>query len=531
MLEPTDQAGGHVPWVPSPPPPAPPRGAVEPSPTGGWPSPAQAGPRPGRRAERGRWIVLVAAIVVLAAAGGAAGFLLVRHQGPTYPRAWDPRVAPLAAEAAKLRHLGFKHPVEVEFLSAAAYTKKSTDQSDPSAKERQDMADTVAEGRALGLLQGVPDLHSDANALNDSGTAAFYSYDDKKIYVRGTAMTVDLEATLVHELTHVLQDQNFDLNATYKRIDDEPGSDDSGFTALVEGDAVTVENAYVATLSEADQKAYDDQENAAGGTADKQLAQVPQVFQDLFDAPYEFGPTFVAILKVKGGEKAVDAAFRDPPTTFLTVWNPVLYLQHAAPAPVPDLPLPSGAKKIDDSPMGVVGGFLVLAERIPPLQALDAADAWRSDGQLSYRQNGRVCVDTRIRGVDAAGDDLIGAAFEAWAKAMPAGTATVTRTPDDHDVLVHSCDPGPKAALHVTDQGDSAIDYPGVRAAVAESAFDPTSGGDGTFNVSSAFCVANDAVHELPLSALTSDKDLPAEQEAKLESDAMACLKANRGNP
>jgi hypothetical protein len=473
--------------------------------------------------------VLVVAVVVLAAGAGAAGFLLTRHHGPSYPSAWDPRVAPLAAEAAKLRHLSFVHPVYVEFLTAAEYTKKSTDQSDPSAKDRQDMADTVAEGRALGILEGSPDLQSDVNTLSDSGTAAFYSYEDKRVYVRGTDLTVGLKVTLVHELTHALQDQHFNLDATYKRIDDQEGSDDSGFTALVEGDAVTVEDAYVASLSSADQKAYDAEQNAASDKAGAQLDQVPAVFQDIFDAPYEFGPTFVAILKAKGGQKAVDAAFRDPPTTFLPVWNPVLYLQQATSPAVPDLAVPAGAKKVDDSPLGVFGGFLVLAERIPPLQALDAADAWRGDAQIAYRQNGRVCVDTRVRGDDETGDDRIAAAFEAWAKAMPAGTATVTRTSDDHDVMVHSCDPGPKAELHVTGQGDTALGYPVVRAQVAQQALDP-SGGDGAFNVSAAFCFGNDLVHELSLEELQSDADPSPEQAAKIQSDGIACIRANQGN-
>jgi hypothetical protein len=68
-----------------------------------------------------------------------------------------------------------------------------------------------------------------------------------------------------------------------------------------------------------------------------------------------------------------------------------------------------------------------------------------------------------------------------------------------------------------------------VRAQVAQQALDP-SGGDGAFNVSAAFCFGNDLVHELSLEELQSDADPSPEQAAKIQSDGIACIRANQGN-
>ena len=39
---------------------------------------------------------------------------------------WDPRIEPIAKEVAKLRKLGFEHPVPVEFLPSKEFDKKVT---------------------------------------------------------------------------------------------------------------------------------------------------------------------------------------------------------------------------------------------------------------------------------------------------------------------------------------------------------------------------------------------------------------------
>ena len=477
------------------------------------------------------------AVAVVGAIGvSVAGLLLLGKSSSPYPKQWDPRIAPLAAEASKLRHLQFRHPVYVEFLTPAAYTRKSgggEDESSLSSGDKQELADTVAQFRALGLYRGNLDLFRADKTLSDSGTLAFYSSKDKRVYIRGTALSVDLEVTLIHELTHALQDQNFGLDKVYDAERKSKG-DPLAARALVEGDAKVVEGEYVASLSSRRRAAYvkaEQSQSSSAGVA--KVKQLPKVLIDAFSAPYEFGPGMVKILKASGGQAALDGAFRDPPVSFAEVWNPFAYLAHQQLAVVPRPVLPAGAVKVDDSPMGSFVTFLVLAEREPALQALDAADAWRGDSALVSRKAGKVCVAVRMRGDGTTGDGRLLAAWRRWAHAMPAGVATVTTTLDG-DVLVHSCDPGAGARFAVTDAADRALAYPGSRieAAAAVLADAKRSGSGSGFKVSpqAAYCYADDAIRLIPANVIVDNPsgwqpDVATTR--KLQSDLLDCMTAH----
>ena len=73
--------------------------------------------------------------------------------------------------------------------------------------------------RALGLIEGDVDLFDKSNELQGKGIIGFYSYDDERLRIRGTELTPDVECVLVHELTHALQDQNFDLGKRFEELD------------------------------------------------------------------------------------------------------------------------------------------------------------------------------------------------------------------------------------------------------------------------------------------------------------------------
>ena len=73
--------------------------------------------------------------------------------------------------------------------------------------------------------------------------------------MRGTDLDdVDVRVTLVHELTHALQDQHFDLTKLDRGV--ETSGEDFALTALVEGDATSVEDDYLFSLPDDEQDAY-----------------------------------------------------------------------------------------------------------------------------------------------------------------------------------------------------------------------------------------------------------------------------------
>src|SRR5690606_38956653 len=111
--------------------------------------------------------------------------------------------------------------------------------------------DFVAMSRALGLVRGEVDLVGAASDLQASGTLAYYDPALERVTVRGTELTPSVRATLVHELTHVLQDQHFDLS----RIGDPDFERAGPLRAIVEGDAGRIEDAYVAEELSAEERA------------------------------------------------------------------------------------------------------------------------------------------------------------------------------------------------------------------------------------------------------------------------------------
>ena len=189
----------------------------------------------------GRARHVVVGLLVLGAVAVGVGRL--GDDGPSHPDEWDPRVADLAAFVEDERGLEFEHPVYVDFLTPAEYTAQTTDDEGTMEEDEREQLDRyAAELRALGVASGELDLFAAFNQVSDGGTLAFYDPTDERVRVRGTEMTVGLEVTLVHELTHALQDQHFDL----ERLDG-PQLDDGAATAfrgLAEGDALRVEEAY-----------------------------------------------------------------------------------------------------------------------------------------------------------------------------------------------------------------------------------------------------------------------------------------------
>src|SRR4051794_27256854 len=164
---------------------------------------------------------------------------------------------------------------------------------DPCRRRREELDKNTALLRAVGLVHGKVDLFGAANKLSDDGTLAAYDPHDKHVRIRGTELTPSLRVTLVHELTHAVQDQHFDLERTFAS-----DTGETAFRSLVEGDAMRIENHYIDELSDADMAAYDKQNEADVKQAD--MSDVPPVLTAFFDAPYALGSQLVDLLDAEG---------------------------------------------------------------------------------------------------------------------------------------------------------------------------------------------------------------------------------------
>ncbi len=456
-------------WRPPPPPPLPP-------PRVRWVRPLLAG---------AGVVVGVGAVALL---GGSA-----RETDTRYPAAWDPRVASLVEFVESERGGPFGHPVFVDFLTADEYSDRTRiDEGDIAQEDADSLARTASVFRALGVAQGELDLLAAGNDIGDTGTLAFYDPAIEVVVVRGTEMTTDLDVTLVHELTHVWQDQRFDLE---RGFESSPHAQ-LAVRGLFEGDAIRVEEAYLLdVLSPAERAVYDERAQAGFDEAQAGLADVPRAFQVFFDAPYAFGIPFVLALEATGGG-GVDAAFEDLPTSDEQLVDPLAYLEDDERVDLQPPAVPEGAELLDDEGgLGSVALYLALAERMDAGVALTAVDGWGGDAQVLYRLADRTCIRVTVRTDTPADAAELRDALGQWSAAVPGGAVVVTF--DGETALIEACDPGPAADLGVTGRGADAFGLPVARShvfagLVGEPGADPRR----------ASCVADRAVRALTIEQL-----------------------------
>jgi hypothetical protein len=400
-------------------------------------------------------IALTGALVVAAVAVLTGSF----DSGPGHPDEWDPRVADLAAFVEGERDLQFDHPVYVDFLSTSEYTDATTTDEDTiDGQGREELDRFAGELRAFGVASGKLDLFAAYNAVSDGGTLAYYDPVDQRVKVRGTELTVGLRVTLVHELTHALQDQHFDLEQLYDADLDSSAS--TAYRALIEGDALRVEEAYTTgKLTEAEQADYEKEYASQLDDSLESTSDVPPFVTASFGVPYLLGQPFVVMLSNTGGNRAVDDAFASPPDTEEHLFDPASYLAEETSEEV-DLGLDEDIEVLDDGPFGSPSWFLMLAEHIDPKVAFEAALGWAGDAYATFERRGRSCVRAAFAGDSPEDEEQMAAALEQWAADMPDGVAEaldIGGTPG-----LESCDPGEDVDIALSGRSESALFLPSL---------------------------------------------------------------------
>ena len=403
-------------------------------------------------------------MALVCVAAGVVGTVWARggDEGPNYPSAWDPKVRQFVKIVERERGLEFKHPVHVDFLSQKKFREKVTrDEQDVTKKDRAELKRTTSMFRALGLIEGKLDLFESINDLHGSGIVGLYSYDDERIRIRGKKLTPAVRSTLVHELTHALQDQYFDLGARMKSLEDDP-TGRGALQAVAEGDASRIETKWRSRLGAKGKTALDNSSERQLKGVNRGLKGVPEVFKTLMAAPYVFGEALLNVAEEEGGDRAVDNLFQSPPRTDEQQFDPwTLIEDHQGYLNVEAPRLAEGEKAFDDGPFGSIAWLLMLSERIPPEQALTATDGWGGDAYVAFERQGVSCVRMRYAG-DTPRDVLqMHGALSAWVKRLPGAPTSVRR--DGRMLAFESCDPGSDAASVATGGSTQAVQLAVIR--------------------------------------------------------------------
>lgn len=259
-------------------------------------------------------------------------------------------------------------------------------ESEIDDEERAGLADDQAMLMLLGVVDPNLDLAQLYIDLSAEQISGFYSLDERIFYLvdRGRTTTDD-ELTLVHEYTHALQDQHYDLNG----LDDQAANSDERLAvrALVEGDAMLAMTLYADEYV----SAFDMMQalSEAAGVESDVLNASPLFIRGHRMFAYEYGQEFVSALHDRGGWEAVNAAYAKPPRSTEQILHPERYRRGDDPIEVtlPDLAgaLDGGWQEIDREVMGELALRLYLQEHVGPSLAELAAEGWGGDAYALLR--------------------------------------------------------------------------------------------------------------------------------------------------
>lgn len=285
------------------------------------------------------------------------------------------------------RGLKFKKAVPVKLLEEKVFTERLL------SKSKTDQAEIEKETkvlRALGLISGQLDLRQAEDALLGSSVVGYYDPKTAELVVRGAKVNAAVRLTLIHELTHALQDQYFNLDAVPVSDDDESGVTTK---SVIEGDAVRIEREYYAGMSAADQAEVRREQSAGGGVP----AAVPPVLVQILAFPYQVGPGFDQAVLQRLGQPGLDQAFVRFPSTSSQLLHPQKFFDGDGAHPV-DAPAAGGAL-IDHGVLGEMGLLLILEpmQRAGTLSAAEtraATAGWGGDKYVAWDEGARTCVRT-----------------------------------------------------------------------------------------------------------------------------------------
>jgi len=213
----------------------------------------------------------------------------------------------------------------------------------------------------FGLVPPDFDLRRSTIDLLTEQAAAFYDYDEKKLFLLDEPALPAETTTLAHELAHALADQHFDLQ---KYMEDSPENEDENLahSAVVEGQASWLMLAY--ELKKAGQppaptpemlKSLVDSGDASTGDFPV-LKAAPLYIQQSLLFPYSQGTAFFDAVYRRLGQQAFSGVFTQSPIDTTQILHPDRYLSKEKPTE-PALPPVASETKTEEIAEGSVGEF------------------------------------------------------------------------------------------------------------------------------------------------------------------------------
>ena len=239
--------------------------------------------------------------------------------------------------------------------------------------------------------------------------AGYYDEETKVISLLNWVPADKQEPILAHELTHALQDQNYDLKKWMKaaakadagnKQDDENDDGAMARKAVVEGQAMVVYVDYLLApagrnLADTPGLIYSMEEPAIKAAQDSQLMHdAPMIMREAGSFAYNGGLIFEGELLHKGGKKmAFQGVFARPPRNSHEVLDPDAYINHEKLATVglPDLQPVIGQdfEVYDSGGVGQLDVRAYLRQFGERRNAEELSEFWNGGAYVTYRRKDR----------------------------------------------------------------------------------------------------------------------------------------------
>lgn len=282
---------------------------------------------------------------------------------------------------------------------------------------KEELSDRIARAeltmKKFGLLPRDFDIKEFMIKLERKDIAAFYDDESKSISLVNTIPLEAQEAVLAHELTHALQDQNYNLHVWSRPGEKDGETDPSTYEdetgdarrAVIEGQATVVFMDYILAkrgrnLLNTPGLIYRMEDPLIKASVDTPMMHnAPMILREAGSFPYHEGLIFEGELLQAGGKNmAFAGAFARPPKTTHEVIQPRAYLNHEK---LPPLPFPDARRLLkdqyevfDSGSMGELDVRALLWQFSGRTLADDLSKDWQGGAYMAFRNKSAAAATT-----------------------------------------------------------------------------------------------------------------------------------------
>jgi hypothetical protein len=295
-------------------------------------------------------------------------------------------------EMSKLTGLPIKGPLKKKVLSRPEI-RKFLEETLEAEYPPEQLHKEEAKLKAFGLVSRDFELREFLLTFYTEQAAGVYDPRSKTMIIADWTPAEMQRLVLPHEITHALQDQNFDL-LLFTRAERDNDDASAARQAVMEGHATAAMMQQM--TGGAPLAALPSLQPMLEGVLGQQFAefpafnQAPYFFRLQAMFPYIQGMGFVQrALQVRGGWGDLDSLFQKPPTQTREIYDPKVYFDGQPPDRVtlarpPALEGDKGLRLLDDNTLGQLGYTALLGQFISEGEAKSLAPNWRADRFIVY---------------------------------------------------------------------------------------------------------------------------------------------------